>query len=548
MCSFGGGGITISSRISQTSLITTGFVLLSGKCVVEGTEGADGGGFPESSSVDDHRLHLRPHHRRHSNCTGCVCRWVKLVILRICVTCYLSCELYLTNAECPRALLYRLNWFSKNHAKFMIALFSIRADPFMSSFSEQQSMKTRMRHLTPRCSKFLFTTTGHSGCPNRSSQRILSACLPSRASFLLPTFKKRFFVSSSRPIFCSLTTFFLLSLGLQLNEFTSRKLICLCTSSEFSCFEFVELRTRLSWFCIRTELTVKRKQPPMLESHWVFARLDLPLSDCRSLHILTCSGTIFLRSPNKHFQVNLWSHSWLHLATVHLWLFVSAPSQKWHRGLGHRPLPAEVCHAGGRGGSAPKLHAQQRNGPQRLQTVPLRPAGGWGWAAVHRSRLFTDLLKTCMQTWWQTDGRSRAAHWSAGSGVEPRPRSSPAWKRVSQVISHPPWCDWGTVSRSHRLCALIKPWCLLSYSQTEVNTRQLGLSSRCHQTLCLRWLSVKAAFWFPDSKLWFLQDSLWNAALKPEFLKRQLFIFMLVGKYDLSCPSVCVFLFTNSGH
>lgn len=50
------------------------FVLLSGKFGVQGTEGAEQGGFPESSVVDDHRLHLCPHHRRHSNCIGCVCR------------------------------------------------------------------------------------------------------------------------------------------------------------------------------------------------------------------------------------------------------------------------------------------------------------------------------------------------------------------------------------------------------------------------------------------------------------------------------------------
>lgn len=78
------------------------------------------------------------------------------------------------------------------------------AVPFLCNSSEQQSMKTRMRNLTPPCSKFLWTTVGVSDCPIRSSQRILSTCLPVKARFLLQTFKKRLvflIILLSNPVF-----------------------------------------------------------------------------------------------------------------------------------------------------------------------------------------------------------------------------------------------------------------------------------------------------------------------------------------------------------
>lgn len=148
---------------------------------------------------------------------------------------------------CPWAAVISANLFVYNHANFLITSFSNRAVPFMCYFPEQQSMKMRMRNTTARCSKFLFATVGDSDCPIRSSQRILSACLPIRAKFLLPTFKKRFFFKLLKAIF-SWVTLFLMLLGLQLSDFTYRKIICLCTNTEFSCSKQTS-NDLLLWLC-----------------------------------------------------------------------------------------------------------------------------------------------------------------------------------------------------------------------------------------------------------------------------------------------------------
>lgn len=149
-------------------------------------------------------------------------------------------------------------------------------------FSEQRSTKTRMKNLTRPCLRFPCTTMGVSHCPISSSRTILPTFIPIRAKFLLLTLKKRF-------VFFIIPTIFVLNV-VRPSVYQQVKLFCLCNAWLL-----------WNWFYIRVQW-----RPSLL----VFsARSDPPLSDCRSLHIVACFGTVLLWSFYRCFQVNLPSGS-----------------------------------------------------------------------------------------------------------------------------------------------------------------------------------------------------------------------------------------------
>lgn len=217
------------------------------------------------------------------------------------------------------------------------------------------------------------------------------------------------------------------------------------------------------------------------------ARFYLLLSGCRCLHVLACSGTVFLSSFYKRLQVNLPSDSELgHVSSSTSDGWRPLPPQKW---LGRCRLPAEVPHPGGGEGSAKKLHTEQRNGLQRLQTVSLRPGSRSGPAAVHRSRFLADVLETLMRKCWQTERRIRAPHffclfccWTDAPNHSRLKVRVSLWSLSLRAhaclqtccVYRRRRCHSRTEPRRLGLCAPVKLWRLWSYLQAELNLSLRG--------------------------------------------------------------------------
>lgn len=282
------------------------------------------------------------------------------------------------------------------------------------------------------------------------------------------------------------------------------------------------LKTLLSWeLCVASLASdqssqLRRKQPQTLESDWFFACLDLPLSDCRSLHVLTCSGPVFLWSSNNGFRVSLCSPSRLHFAAFHRWLFVCLlPHRKGRNDsvltrylltflmpeeeedqLRNFTLSREMVFNVFR----QFVYEQEDEAqplyiaPDSLQTFWRHPCGSVGKQTVQS----TSLLHLALN--WGVKSLLPESESLSGESVG---------LRACRRAEPPPVAASGCVLLSHSYSSSI-----IGKLKCTIARQAIGwwaLSSGSHQTFCLRWLKVKSKLRFLDYKLWFLQDSLCNA-------------------------------------
>lgn len=136
-------------------------------------------------------------------------------------------------------------------------------------------------------------------------------------------------------------------------------------------------------------LTVSTCLNPPHPAHW-----PLPILPGSRKIFLGCTHTRFQVTPPLRLAPCVCScRTSAHDHCVNL-----VPISPQEQRLRHRRLQAKICNARRRAGPAEEVHAEQRDGVQRLQAVPVRAGAAGVGAHVHRAELLEDVFKSLAPT------------------------------------------------------------------------------------------------------------------------------------------------------